>query len=469
MGDKRSKYLLKNTFIFFLGNLGSKLINFFLIPLYTNILSTTEYGTIDLVSTIAVVVVPILTLNIYESVMRFSLDETVNSEQVTQIGTYVFVSTIFLGLLAIPLCNKLPHVSEYSLFVYLYIISYASTQIYLCDLRGKELLAYYSIGNILHTILIAIFNIFFLTILDMHIIGYFFAYVLANFGTFLYALCVGKGYLSFRIISVNKKLFIDMIKYSLVLIPNSFMWWIMNSSDRIMVSGMVGVAANGIYAVSYKFPTLISTLTSVFSQAWSYSAIKEKGSDDEEAYNNYIFKRLIGIVMLIGIGMMTFIKPFLRLYVSAEYFDAWKYTPFLIIGCVYLTLSTFMATSYTVHKDSFGFLFSAIFGAGFNVILNFVLIPRLEVYGAAIATCLCYIFVFLFRLFHTRKYIKYRINNIEFVGGSILIFLSSMLIFVDNIVAFWMQVLLFIFAICGTVKLWKPIFLKFFASKLRND
>lgn len=66
-------------------------------------------------------------------------------------------------------------------------------------------------------------------------------------------------------------------------------------------------------------------------------------------------------------------------------------TPFLIIGCVYLTLGTFMATSYTVHKDSFGYLFSGSFGAVFNILLNFILIPVIGVYGAALATCISYI------------------------------------------------------------------------------
>lgn len=148
-----------------------------------------------------------------------------------------------------------------------------------------------------------------------------------------------------------------MAKYSVVLIPNSFMWWIMNSSDRIMVSSMVSVAANGIYAVSYKLPTLVSTLTAIFNQAWSYSAIREEGTEDESDYNNKIFKALIGIVMLTGIGILTIAKPFLSVYVSEEYYTAWKYMPFLTVGCVYLTLASFMATSYTVHKDSFGYLF----------------------------------------------------------------------------------------------------------------
>lgn len=126
-----------------------------------------------------------------------------------------------------------------------------------------------------------------------------------------------------------------MVKYAIVLVPNSFMWWIMNSSDRLMVTAMVGVAANGIYAVAYKIPTLLSSVTQVFNQAWSYSAIREEGSSDEEKYNNDIYNRLVVIVCICAAGLMMVMKFFLRYYVGAEYYIAWKYTPVLIIGFIF--------------------------------------------------------------------------------------------------------------------------------------
>ena len=97
----------------------------------------------------------------------------------------------------------------------------------------------------------------------------------------------------------------------------------MNSLDRIMVSSMVGIAANGIYAVSFKLPTLVSTLTGIFNQAWSYSAIREEGSRDEKEYNNKIFRQITGIVMLIGLSLILFSKPFLSKIISLPpYFHA---------------------------------------------------------------------------------------------------------------------------------------------------
>lgn len=467
MGNNRDSYLIKNTIIFTLGNFGSKFISFFLVPLYTNALTTTEYGLVDLVTTIGTVAVPILTLNICESVMRFALDKDADNEKITQIGTNILIIGMAVGLLIFPICHFFDKISLYAVFVYFYVISLAASQLYLCDLRGKELLVHYSIGNVLHTFFIAILNVLFLLVLKDGIDGYLKAYVIANTLTAIYALIAGKGYKSFLLFEIDKNLLSQMVKYSVVLIPNSFMWWIMNSSDRIMVSSMVGIAANGIYAVSYKLPTLVSTLTTIFNQAWSYSAIREEGAVDESEYNNKIFKALIGIVMLIGIGLLTFMKPFLSIYVSKEYFLAWKYTPFLTVGCVYLTLASFMATSYTVHKDSFGYLFSGMFGAIFNIVMNFALIPLIDVYGAAIATCVSYILVFVFRLFYTKKYIKYKIKNKEFIMGSVFLVLSSLLMFIDNWCGFVLQCIFLGITIYLFSDVWFPMLKKVLRLKGR--
>lgn len=463
--NNRANYLKKNIFIFALGNIATKAITFFLVPIYTAVLSTYEYGVVDLTSTVITIAVPVATLNICEAVMRFALDKGADQKKITQVGTNVYLMGCIAGLLVISVCNLFENLSSHSGLIYLYMIAMAGSQLYLCDLRGKELLLQYSIGNILQTLLVAVLNILFLVVFKWGVSGYFAAYAIACFITMIYALVIGLGYKSFRLHRMDISLFKGMAKYAVVLIPNSFMWWIMNSSDRIMVSAMVSVAANGIYAVSYKLPSIVSIATNVFTQAWSYSAIKEEGSKDEANFNNQMLMYLTSISMLVGIGLCTIMKPFLKIYVSEAYYEAWQYTPFLIIGCVYLTLGSFMATSYTVHKDSFGFLFSAMFGALFNVAFNYILIPHIQVYGAAFATCVSYILVFVFRLFHTRKYLKYNIKTKEFIFGTVMLFATSALMFVDNVYGQVIQVLILVASILFyavsekalILKIWKGV------------
>lgn len=455
--ESRGRYLAKNTAIFAIGNVASRLISFFLVPLYTNILTTAEYGVVDLVNTLCTVLAPILILNINEAVMRFALDKGANYKKIMSTGLTVFVGAILFGILVIPASSLFSEVAPYSTYIYFYTVTLAGSQLFLCYLRGKENIAFYSVGSVLQTMTIALFNILFLAVLHKGIKGYFLAYIISNIITILFAFIAGNVREVIRNYKFDIKLTKEMAAYSVVLIPNTFMWWIMNSSDRVMVTSIIGVAANGIYAVSYKLPSLVSTMTGIFNQAWSYSAIREDGAEDENEYNNIVFNRLISIVMLLSIALLTIVKPFLRLYVGMDYYSAWEYTPFLIIGSAYLTLATFMATSYTVHKDSFGYLFSATFGAVLNIVLNFLLIPIIHVYGAAFATCISYIAVFAFRLIHTKKYIKYDIKNKEFIGGSVLLILSSISLFLDNYFGVIIQSIILLLAVWLYAKTWIPI------------
>lgn len=107
------------------------------------------------------------------------------------------------GLLLIPFCGYFEQVASYAIYIYFYIFSFAASQLYLCDLRGKELLFAYSIGSIIQTFCIAVFNIVFLIVLKKGIEGYLLAYILANSVVALYAIVIGKSYKSVSFNNVN--------------------------------------------------------------------------------------------------------------------------------------------------------------------------------------------------------------------------------------------------------------------------
>ncbi|MDY4576872.1 MAG: oligosaccharide flippase family protein [Anaerobutyricum hallii] len=430
----RGKYLAKNTALFALGSFGTKMISFFLVPLYTNVLNTGEYGTVDLVMTISTVLAPIITFNIGEAVMRFCLDKGADQKKITDVGVLFSLISIFLGALILPVSMLFAPIKEYGIYLTVYCVTSGISQIFIFNLRGLEKLLDYAITNIIHTFLIAVFNIVFLLGLRWGIKGYFTAYILSNCLTALYAFW--RGNVKIHRLAFDhetKTLIAAMVKYSIVLVPNSFMWWIMNSSDRIMVTSMVGIAANGIYAISYKVPTLLSTFSNIFNQAWSYSAIKENDSEDINDYSNTVYKRMVAVLSVITAGLLMIMKPFLMVYVEKSYYEAWKYTPYLLVGFLFLTLGTFLSTSYTVNKDSKGFLLSGSFGAIINIILNFILIPIIGVSGAALATCISYISVYSFRAVHTQKYIQIDILYKKHLIGYALILGMCFTMFLDNL------------------------------------
>lgn len=428
----RIKYLFKNTFIFALGNIGTKLVSFFLVPLYTNYLLTEEYGTVDLVITLGSFIVPILILNINEAIMRFSLDKDADKNSIMSTGITSLLFMILLATLLYPLILLYKPISEYSLYVYFYFISCGLSTVFLYNLRGREQLFHFSLGSILHAFSTAVLNIIFLVVVDWGIPGFMLAYMLGNVITAIYAFFAGRVISTIRHFRFDRKLTKEMIKYSVVLIPNSFMWWIMNASNRVMLTAMVGLGSAGLYAVANKLPSLISVVSSIFNQAWNYSAIKEDDTWDREEFNNRVFDYLFGFVCLAGAVLLLFLKPILTIYVEKSYFSSWAFTPPLIVGTCILVISTFLSSQYTVNKDSKGFLFSATVGAAINIALNFALIPVLSELGASIATFAGYFAVLVYRAIDTKKYINIRVFSLKHVLTLIFLLTAAISVYLDN-------------------------------------
>ena len=317
----------------------------------------------------------------------------------------------------------------------IYILVTAVSGISLCYIRGIEKILIFSIISIIKTLVIGIASIIFLVVFKLGINGYLLAYIIAETVTIF--LCMFFGIKDYRIklSKPDKELIKQMVKFSVFLIPNALMWWIINSMDRFMIVPFFGTEANGIYAVSAKIPTILVTITSIFNQAWMYSAIKEEKDKDinnNSDYTSNIYNVLFKFITLSSTLLIIILKPLLRIYVGKEFFSAWMYTPPLLVGSVFLTLGTFLSNEYTVHKDSKGFLRSASVGAIVNLVLNFMLMPIMGVLGAAIATCISYITVFIYRAYDIRKYKKIQYINNEKKIYLLVLILASIMVYINN-------------------------------------
>ena len=440
----RTRYLAKNTLIFSLGNIGSKLVAFFLVPLYTNALVTGQYGTADLITNICIVVAPVIFLNIGEAVMRFSLDKNADIKGIMSAAYLVMLFALVPGALFAMCILLYKRLAEYIVLILFYVFTMGISQIFFCYLRGKEQLLMYSVGNIIQALLIAVFNILFLVVFGWGIKGYLLAYVISYAITAVYAFIAGKAYESFQGFHIDKELLKKMLLYSVVLIPNSFMWWIMNSSDRFMVIEMISAEIAGIYAISYKLPSIVAVVTGVFNQAYSYSAIKENDSKDRAEFNGSVFEAFFAFLMLTGMALLIILKPFMIIYVESKYYTAWMFSPPLIVGMAVMSMGTFLSNFYVVYKDSKGFLISAITGALVNIGLNFALIPWIGALGAAVATCVSYMAVFVYRFFDIRKYIKLKVFTVRNVIAFVLLVAAAVLVYVDSLVVTGIQVILLV-------------------------
>ena len=226
----------------------------------------------------------------------------------------------------------------------------------------------------------------------------------------------------------DKSVFLSMLRYSIPLIPTTVFWWITSVSDRYMVTGFIGSEANGIYAVSYKLPTLLTLVSSIFMQAWQFSAVTEADGDKKEhaLFFSQVWRSFQAVMFLAGSAVIAFAKPAIALLTTDEYYSAWEYVPLLSASMVYTAFVSFLGTVYVVKKKSGVSFTTSIAGAGSNILLNFLLIPTaLGVQGAAIATVVSYFLVFVIRAVNVKKYIPFKLYGGHIAVNTCILFIQA--------------------------------------------
>lgn len=415
MGNAYKK-LGTNISLFTISSFGAKILSFVLVPLYTNCLSTTEYGTADLLSTVVQLLIPIFTLDVADAVIRFTLDKDTDKESVFSIALKV----VFLGaaLLAVILFAgarlfRIDYPVSYLCFVFacfLFTGIYNSITNYF---RGLDRIIDIVIAGLMSTLVNGVCNIIFLLKLHMGINGYLVANLL---GLFIPTLFLGIRAFQCGIIKFRKKrsepsnLQRQMLLYCTPLIINGLSWWINNSLDRVFVTSMCGVDTNGLLAVSYKIPSILSMFQTIFNQAWTMSAVQEFDPQDRNGFMSRTYS-LYGCGMtIVCSGVLLLNIPFAKILYAKDFYQAWQYTGMLVVAQLFGALSICISGVFSAVKDSKTLAFSTFIGAVVNTVLNYLLISRFGVEGAVTATLVSNIVIWAYRMHKSTLYIKLRIK-----------------------------------------------------------
>lgn len=400
MNNSKYKELKKNTILFTISSIGTKLISFLLVPLYTYALSTNDYGTADLMSTTVSLLLPIISVNVQDAVLRFSLDKDNKPEDVISIASKVILLGSFLLGGVVLLLHSIDFINiggEYWVFLWVSYTAHAlfnSLQMYL---KARDKVTVIVVASIISTIVCCLLNIILLLKFNMGVIGYLIATASASVVSVIICLFGGRTYRDISLKYKNKKLLKQMLVYCSPLIVNSLAWWINSASDRYIITYFKGPSANGVYSVSYKIPTILSTVQTIFYNAWSVSAIKEFDKDDKDGFIGNIYT-LYSCMSLVTCSVIMLFNPYIARFLYAkDFYDAWKYVPALLVATVFNGLALVEGCLFTAVKKTKIVSTTTLAGAIINTILNFLLIFSLGVQGAAIATMLGYFTVWVIR------------------------------------------------------------------------
>ena len=192
--EKPTKYkrLVKDTLIFALGNLGSKVILFFMVPLYTKFLTKEEYGTSDLVFTVAQLLVPFVSLVIFDAVLRFGLEKGADKPSVLKSSFVVIFLGSILTVMVTPAFRLYEPLSEWRWYLCIYVILTMIGNVELNYLKLIDKNKSFAIISILHTLVLAIANVVMLANLHWGIRGYLVATILGSATTVVLSLFPGK-------------------------------------------------------------------------------------------------------------------------------------------------------------------------------------------------------------------------------------------------------------------------------------
>ena len=447
-----TKYLIKNIGFLTISQFGTKILSFFLVPLYTSILSTEDYGTYDLVYSTVSILIPLLTINIFDAVLRFSIDEVSDRDKIFSIAIKYFFAgnaIIFVSLTINHFFTVFKSIDDYAFYFFMMFFVQSLLGIFTAFARGLDRVLDLSVSGVICSIVIITSNILFLCVLKIGLRGYFLANIIGPFLQIVFLFFKIKAWKYINFVSSSTDFEKKMIAYSAPMIANTIAWWVNSVSDRYVVVLFCGLGVMGVYSVASKIPSILNIFQTIFNQAWTLSAVKDFDPNDENGFFTRMYNSY-NVLMIILCSILIMMSKLLAVILyKGDFYSAWKYVPFLLISIVFGALSGYIGGIFTAVKNTKIFAKSTVIGAITNLILNIILVPVIGALGAAIATAISYWIVFFMRCKYMKQYINLKINYVrDYISYGLLILQSlALLLLKDEFQLYLIESILFLILI----------------------
>lgn len=430
------KELLINTIIIFVGRICTQFISFLLLPIYTFYLIKSDYGVIDLIQTYVALFIPIIALRLDSSVFRFLIDERKNEEKKQEIITSALAILILQILVfsVIYFILKIFISFQYYWLIIFNIIFMTLSSVLLQVSRGIGDNIGYSLTCVISGVVTIVLNIICIIVLHMGGTGVLLASGIANLIGCIVLFIRNKLYNYIKPKKINKKRIKSLLKYSLPMIPDGLSWWVINVSDRTIISFFINTAANGIYAVSSKFSNILSSFFSVINMSWQESASLHINDKDRDSFFSQTINNILSIFVVLCVGIMVCIPLAFNLLIGKDYHSALVYIPILLLSNIFNVLGGMFGGIYISKKMTKSVAKTTIIAAIINMLINLIFVKWFGLFAAAGSTLIAYFVIFLYRWIDTKKYVKISFNK-KIIIESIAIFVfSTILYYINNII-----------------------------------
>lgn len=401
----REKNLAKNTIIITIGKVCTQLITFFLLPLYTGILSTEEYGIVDLLNTLVSLMLPIITFQVEQAVFRELIEVRNNNEEKTKIISTAVITVIsqcilYLILFAIisPFINN-----NYKLFLATNVITNIFLSLFQQITRGLGDNKRYALGSFISALFIIIFNILFLVVFKLGANGMLLGTMCGQLVAIIYLFISLKLFYYIKLKEYKKDLIKKLWKYSIPLIPNAISWWIFNASDRVIVTSILSVDQNGILAASLKFSAVFITFYNIFNISWTESISIAINDDDIQTYFNKTFNVIMNLFTAMAVGMIACMPFVFPIMINDKFAAGYGLVPISIIASLFNVVVGLVSVIYVAKKNTKAIANTSIVAAVINIIVHLALIKFVGLYAAVVSTFASFFVMSIYRLIDIKK------------------------------------------------------------------
>ena len=431
----RNSEFVKNTVLLFIGKFATQFMSLLLLPLFTHYLLTDDYGTVDLLQTYISLFVPILTLKIDSAVFRFLIDKRKEEDGQKEIisnimfilGITLLITVIIGGITYFFLDIK------YFGYVIINIIVLMFSSVMLQILRGLGKTKEYSIGSIITGVVALAVNIILIVGFKFGANSILIASIIANIICSIYVILNVRLFKLIKISKVNKARLKEILAYALPMIPNSLSWWLVNVSDRTIITFFIGAAFNGIYTVSCKFSNIINSIFSIFNMSWQETASIHIHDEDKDVFFSNMINRILFLFASGTLLVLVAIPIFFSILIGEEYQSAYNYIPILLYSDSWNILVYLIGGIYVAKKETRKVANTTIGAAIINLIIHIALIKIIGLYAACISTLVSYIVMGIYRYIDCQKYVKLRISINKMITYTLIYGICSIAYIMNNI------------------------------------
>lgn len=390
----KSKNLITGTITYAIGDFGTKILSFLIVPLYTYYISTADMGLYDVLVSVCGLLIPVITLQISDATYKWLISNQVEDDKCIKATYDILIINTVITLVAFYIVNAIWPVPFCTYFVATLIVSgWYNTLLKL--IRGYKRQKTYAAIGVVYSAINFLLNLFLIVILHRGIASLFVSKIVAYTICCVLAFVLVPGLRNYQFHKKTRDLSLSLIKFSVPLIPNYLNWWVINSSDSFIVTAVLGASANGILAISHKFPAVLQTVFSLFNSSWQDLYLAEKERDP--LYYHKVFQKLFKIMLSIVLVAIPVTKIFIGLFMSVEYKKSFNYIPLYYLGAVYQGFSSFYGVGYLKNNKTSWTFFTSVIAATINIVIDLLAIKYIKVYAAALSTFVGFLVMWIIR------------------------------------------------------------------------